>query len=71
MNLTDIERHALALPDKDRASLAASLLQTLDPPIADISDEEVDRRDDEMDSGKATPISHEEFTRRVQQARHQ
>ena len=69
MNLAEIERHALALSEPERASLAASLLQTLDSPIPDIPDEEVDRRDAELDSGKVKPLSHEEFARRVQHDR--
>lgn len=69
MNLAEIERQALALPEQDRASLATSLLQTLDSPITDVADEEVDRREAEMDSGEVKPISQEEFSRRVQQGR--
>ena len=69
MNLAEIERQALALSEPERASLAASLLQTLDSPIPDIADEEVDRRDAELDSGKVKPLSHEEFARRVQHDR--
>jgi len=69
MKLGEIEQEALALPDRDRASLAAKLLDTLPPPGTDVSDEEVERREREMDSGQVTAISHEEFVRRVQQRR--
>ena len=71
MKLTEIEQEALALSETERASLAAKLLDTLPPPGTDVSDEEVERRDREMDSGEVTPILHEEFVRRVQRERGQ
>jgi putative addiction module component (TIGR02574 family) len=69
MKFAEIEQEALALSEAERASLAAKLLDTLPPPGTDISDEEVDRRDAEMDSGQVTPILREEFVRRVQRER--
>jgi len=69
MKLTEIEQEALALPDRDRASLAAKLLDTLPPPGTDVSDEEVEQREREMESGQVTAISHQEFVRRVQEQR--
>jgi putative addiction module component len=69
MKLMEIEQEALALPDRDRATLAAKLLDTLPPPGTDVSDEEVEQREREMESGQVTAISHEEFIRRVQEQR--
>jgi hypothetical protein len=69
MKLMEIEQEALALPDRDRASLAAKLLDTLPPPGTDVSDEEVEQREREMESGHVTAISHQEFVRRVQEQR--
>jgi len=69
MKLMEIEQEALALPDRDRASLAAKLLETLPPPGTDVSDEEVEQREREMESGQVTAISHEEFVRRVREQR--
>jgi len=69
MKLMEIEQEALALPDRDRASLAAKLLETLPPPGTDVSDEEVEQREREMESGQVTAISHQEFVRRVQEQR--
>lgn len=69
MRLAEIEQEALALPDRDRASLAAKLLDTLPPPETCVSDDEVERRDQELESGQVTAISHEEFVQRVQQQR--
>jgi hypothetical protein len=71
MKLVEIEQEALALPDLDRASLAAKLLDTLPPPGTDVTDEEVEQREREMESGQVTAISHQEFVRRVQEQRGQ
>ena len=65
MKLLEIEKEALALSDRERASLAARLLVTLPPPGTEVSDEEVEQRERDLDSGKVTAISHEEFVRRV------
>lgn len=65
MELAEIEREAFALPDADRAKLAADLLGTLPPPSMEVSDAEADRRDDELESGAVKPITHEEFVRGV------
>jgi hypothetical protein len=67
MGLEEIEQEALALPERDRASLAAKLLDTLPPPGTDVSDEEVEQREREMDLGQVSAISHQEFVRRVQE----
>ena len=69
MKLDEIEREAPALPDCDRAWLAAKLLDTMPPPGTDVSDEEVEQREREMDSGQVTAISHQEFVHRVQEQR--
>jgi len=69
MKLAEIEREALGLSVNERASLAAKLLDTLPPEGTDVSDEEVERREQELESGDVASISHEEFVRRVQRAR--
>jgi hypothetical protein len=69
MELAEIEREALSLSETDRARLAARLLVTLPPPEVIISDEEVDRRDRELDSGTVQAISHEELVSRVMRER--
>jgi hypothetical protein len=69
MKLAEIEQEALALSEQERASLAAKLLKTLPPPGTDVSDEEVERREQELESGQVAEMSHEEFVRRVQQER--
>ena len=65
MKLQEIEREALALGESDRAALLLSLMETLPAPGSDVGDDEALRRDEDMESGKVSPISHEEFVRRV------
>jgi len=69
VKLAEIEQAALALTESERAALATKLLDTLPPPGTDVSNEEVDRRERELESGQVTAISHEEFVRRVQAER--
>jgi len=69
MTLNEIQQEAIALPERQRADLIRTLLDTLPPSGADISDEEVMAREREMDSGAVEPLSHEEFVRRVQTER--
>ena len=69
MKLAEIEHEALALPERERASLAVKLLDTLPLSWADVSDEEVERREQELESGQVAAISHEEFVHRVQHER--
>ena len=69
MKLAEIEREALALTEGERAALATKLLDILPPPGTDVSDDEVERRERELESGLVAAISHEEFVRRVQQER--
>ena len=69
MKLAEIQREALALPERERASLAAKLLDTLPPDGTDVSDEEVDQRERDLESGEVTAISHDELVRRVKRER--
>lgn len=68
MSLAEVEKEALALPEADRAELAAALLRTLCPEPGP-SDEEVLHRDREVECGCVAEISHEEFVRRVERDR--
>ena len=69
MKLAEIEQQALGLPERERASLAAKLLGTLPASESDVSDEEVESRERQLESGQVAAISHEEFVRRVEQER--
>ncbi len=65
----EILQKALALSDKERASIAGSLLESLDGPADDgveaAWNEEVARRIDDLDSGKATTVPWEELRART------
>jgi hypothetical protein len=71
MTLQDIEQEALGLTESQRAELVLSLMQTLAAPGADVSDEEVTRRDEELERGGVEAMLHEEFVRRVSEERRQ
>ena len=69
MNLQNLEQEALGLSERERAELVLSLMNTLAAPESDISDEEVFRRDAELETGSTEAMIHEEFVRRVRQER--
>ena len=65
--IIEIEKLALDLPERDRTTLAASLLESL-PPILYDEDEgvaEALRRDAAMDADQTLAISFEEFDARI------
>ena len=68
MSLPEVEKEALALDERDRFRLVASLIETL-PADCEVSDEEVLKRDTELSSGQAEEMSQEEFLRRVEAER--
>ena len=59
--LFEVQKAADGLSSEERAGLAAHLIATLPSPPLGPDDEEIDRRDAEMDSGAVTALSHEEF----------
>ena len=69
MSIAEVEKEALALTEIERARLAVSLIETLPPLEAEVSDEEVLQRDADLEGGRADEISHEEFIRRVERER--
>ena len=69
MKLQDIEHEALGLREVERAELVLSLMRTLAAPEADVTDEEVFRRDEELETGSMEPMLHDEFVRRVREQR--
>jgi hypothetical protein len=69
MKLQEIEQEALGLSERERAELVLSLMSTLVAPETNISDEEVVRRDAELETGSVEPMLHEEFVRRVREER--
>lgn len=69
MKIEELEREALALTERERATLVTRLLDAMPAVGPDISDAELERRENELASGKVAAISHDEFVRRVQQER--
>ena len=65
--LSEIEREAMKLPDRDRASLASRLLDSLPVVLSDDEDglAEAIRRDAEMDRDPAAVMTLEELRRAV------
>jgi putative addiction module component (TIGR02574 family) len=65
----EILQKALALSDEERASIAGSLLKSLDASTDEGVETawaaEIDRRIDELDSGKATTVPWEELRART------
>ena len=67
-SIAEIEKELMALPSEDRARLAHDLIVSLDEEDEKLSQEEweaawleeVKRRAEEIDSGKATLVSHDE-----------
>jgi len=64
----ELLKHALTLPDKERAELASSLINSLDPTIdtnADLAwQEEIARRLEEVESGRVKTVPWEEVRRK-------
>lgn len=65
VQLADVQRQARELSEEDRKGLVAYLLHGFSDAPMGASDEEVELRDAEMDSGVITPISHKEFLDQV------
>jgi putative addiction module component (TIGR02574 family) len=65
----EILKQALALTSKDRADLAASLLESLDPDVDEDAEEawsaEIQKRIQEIDNGTVEMIPWEEAERRL------
>ena len=65
VRLADIQKQTKELSEEDRKGLVAYLLHGLSGSPSGPNDEEVGRREVEMDSGSVTPISHAEFLSQV------
>ena len=65
----DLLKKALTLPPNERATLAGSLIDSLEEEdegsVQDAWDDEIARRIEELDSGKAETISWDEVRRRI------
>jgi len=61
----DLQRSADQLSREDRQSLLAHLLHSLDDAPAGVDDTEVAARELDMDAGRVSPLTHEEFVAAV------
>jgi len=68
-DVSDLLKKALALPPEARASLAGSLLDsldaTVDPGVEEAWNQEIARRIAEVDSGKVKPIPWEDARKQI------
>ena len=65
VQLADIQKQTKELSEEDRKELVAYLLHGMSGLPSGPDDEEVERREAEMDSGSVIPISHGEFLAQV------
>ncbi|MEO5716213.1 MAG: hypothetical protein ABIT37_22220 [Luteolibacter sp.] len=65
VRLMDVQMQAAELSLEEKESLLAFLIHELPSPPSGANDDEVLRREEEMDSGAVEAISHEEFLRQV------
>ena len=65
VQLADIQKQASKLSEEDREGLVAFLLHGFSSAPTGPDDDEVGRRDAEMDSGAVMPISHMDFLAQV------
>jgi len=65
----DLLQKALSLSEEERADLACSLMESLDSEVDEGAEstwnEEISRRVDELDSGKAATVPWDEVRRRI------
>ncbi len=59
--LSEVKKAAAELTGEERAGLVAHLLASFSSPPLGPDDDELDRREIEMDSGQVNVLSHEEF----------
>jgi len=68
MEAGELLKHALTLPDRERAELASSLIDSLDPTVdADAEmawQEEIARRLEEVESGRVKTVPWDEVRRK-------
>ena len=69
MTMEELKKEAAQLPEKERGMLVADLLATFGPPEFDVSDAEVARRVEELETGAVEDISLEELRSGVEQAK--
>jgi putative addiction module component (TIGR02574 family) len=61
MTLTAVKKLAFQLPEIQRVKLASALLDSVPPHREPVTLEELERRAEEVESGKVKPVSSDEF----------
>ena len=64
--LSQVQKQADQLSTEDREGLLAYLIHSIPATAIGADDEEISRREYDMDSGSVELLSHEEFVRQVQ-----
>ena len=64
-SLLEVQSEADKLTSFEREQLITHLISNSPSPAPEISDSEADLRDEEIDSGKVAPVSHEDFIKQV------
>jgi hypothetical protein len=61
MSVAEIQKEVASLPEKERAELAAFILDTLEDECPQVSDADALRRRDELLNGQVTGMTRAEF----------
>lgn len=64
-SLMEVQTEADKLSPSEKEQLITHLISDAPSPALDINDSEADLRDEEIDSGKVVPVSHEDFIKQV------
>ena len=69
MTLTAVKKMAFQLPEIQRVKLASALLDSIPPHREPVTLEELERRAEEVESGKVKPVSSEKFDAHIARLR--
>jgi putative addiction module component (TIGR02574 family) len=69
MTLTTVKKMAFQLPENQRAKLASDLLESIPPHRAPVTLEELERRADDVESGKVKEVSSNDFDAHISRLR--
>jgi putative addiction module component (TIGR02574 family) len=69
MTLTAVKKLAFQLPEAERVKLAGELLDSVPPHREPVTLEELERRAEEIESGKVKPVSSDEFDAHISRLR--
>jgi putative addiction module component (TIGR02574 family) len=69
MTLTAVKKLAFQLPETQRVKLASTLLDSVPPHREPVTLEELERRAEEVESGKVKPVSSDKFDAHIARLR--